>query len=71
VRDGDVDLALTPSEIGVPPFDIIVARRAHETQEAWLFDGDASLSLGHLADTFDPAQLSAVTSEESVSTHGL
>ncbi|HEX8456643.1 MAG TPA: ThiF family adenylyltransferase [Pyrinomonadaceae bacterium] len=71
VRDGDVDLALTPSEIGVPPFDIIVARRAHETQEAWLFDGDASLSLGHLADTFDPAQLSAVTSAESVSTHGL
>jgi adenylyltransferase/sulfurtransferase len=71
VRDGDVDLSLTPSEIGVPPFDIIVARRANETQEAWLFDGDAGLSLGTLADTFDPAQLSASSPEESTNTHGL
>lgn len=71
VRNGDVDLSLTPSEIGVPPFDIIVARRAHETQEAWLFDGDASLALGQLADTFDPAKLSASSSRESMNTHGL
>lgn len=59
VRDGDVDLSRTPSDIGVPPFDIIVARRPDGTQEAWVFDGDATLALGELARTFDPAQLSA------------
>lgn len=71
VKDGEVNLSLTPSEIGVPPFDIIVARRANEIREAWLFDADAGLALGTLADTFNPAQLSASLPEESVSTNGL
>ncbi len=71
VRDGEVDLSLTPAEIGVPPFDIVVARRSNETQEAWLFDGDAALCLGELADTFDPARLSAPSLEESSNTYGL
>jgi adenylyltransferase/sulfurtransferase len=48
-RDGLVDLALTPAQLGVPPFDIIVARQGMERQEAWLFDGDASAVLGPLA----------------------
>jgi adenylyltransferase/sulfurtransferase len=70
VRDGDVDLSLTPSDIGVPPFDIIVARQSIETQEAWLFDGDAGSCLGDLVPSFVPEQLSTALSRESVSTHG-
>ena len=52
VRDGDVDLSLTPAEIGIPPFDIIVARQGIDKQEAWLFDGDADRCLGPLASSF-------------------
>lgn len=51
-RDGLVDLALTPAELGVPPFDIIVARQGMERQEAWLFDGDAAAVLGPLAASY-------------------
>jgi sulfur-carrier protein adenylyltransferase/sulfurtransferase len=48
-RDGSVELTLTPAELGLPPFDVIVARRGLERQEAWLFDGDAGDVLGPLA----------------------
>ena len=40
---------MTPAELGLPPFDIIVARQGMERQEAWLFDGDAGAVLGPLA----------------------
>lgn len=49
-RDGLVDLALTPAQLGLPPYDIIVARSGLERQMAWLFDGDAGAVLGPLAD---------------------
>ena len=52
VRDGDLDLSLTPAEIGIPPFDIIVARNGIDKQEAWLFDHDVEQSLGPLASSF-------------------
>jgi molybdopterin/thiamine biosynthesis adenylyltransferase len=48
-RDTPVDLAATPADLGLPPFDVIVARRGL-TQEAWLFDADAARALGPLAD---------------------
>ena len=48
-RDDQVDLSLTPAALGLPPFDIIVARQGMERQEAWLFDGDAAAVLGPLA----------------------
>jgi molybdopterin/thiamine biosynthesis adenylyltransferase len=51
-RDGLVDLALTPAELGLPPFDIIVARQGLERQEAWLFDRDAGAALGPLAESY-------------------
>jgi adenylyltransferase/sulfurtransferase len=47
-----IDLALTPAELGLPPFDIIVARQGMERQEAWLFDGDAGAVLGPLAASY-------------------
>jgi adenylyltransferase/sulfurtransferase len=46
-RDTPVDLTSTPADLGLPPFDVIVARRGLE-QEAWLFDADASSVLGPL-----------------------
>jgi molybdopterin/thiamine biosynthesis adenylyltransferase len=58
VKDGELDLSLTPADIGVPPFDIIIARQAIETQEVWLFDGDAADCLGNLAPSFTPDRLS-------------
>lgn len=54
VKDGELDLSLTPADIGVPPFDIIIARQGLENQEAWLFDGDAHDCLGKLAPSFTP-----------------
>jgi adenylyltransferase/sulfurtransferase len=51
-RDGMVDLALTPADIGVPPFDIIVARQGTDRQQAWLFDADAGAVLGPLATSY-------------------
>jgi adenylyltransferase/sulfurtransferase len=47
-RDTPIDLAATPADLGLPPFDVIVARRGFD-QEAWLFDGDAAHVLGPLA----------------------
>jgi molybdopterin/thiamine biosynthesis adenylyltransferase len=57
-RDGLVDLTLTPAELGLPPFDIIIARQGMERQVAWLFDGDAGAVLGPLADSFPENQRS-------------
>jgi adenylyltransferase/sulfurtransferase len=48
-RDGPIDLDRTPAELGVPPFDIVVARLGLENQEAWLFDADGAAVLGPLA----------------------
>lgn len=56
-RDGELDLAWTPAELGIPPFDVVVARQGLAAREAWLFDGDASAALGPLADTFDAQRL--------------
>ena len=52
-RGGPVDLDLTPAALGLPAFDIILARRGLEQQRAWLFDGDAAAALGPLADSFE------------------
>lgn len=51
-RDGTVELGLTPGALGLPPFDVIVARQGMERQEAWLFDGDAPAVLGSLASSY-------------------
>jgi len=59
-RDGEVDLALTPAQIGVPPFDIIVFRQGLQARQAWLFDGDAARTLGSLAASFSISSPSAV-----------
>ena len=53
-RDGSVDLARTPAELGLPAYDVIVARNGLERHEAWLFDGDAGAVLGPLAETHSP-----------------
>jgi len=47
-RDTPIDLAATAADLGLPPFDVIVARRGLD-QEAWLFDADAPRVLGPLA----------------------
>lgn len=52
-RDGDVDLSQTPAALGLPRFDVIVARQGLERQVAWLFDGDAAQVLGPLAASRD------------------
>jgi adenylyltransferase/sulfurtransferase len=65
VRDGEIDLSLTPAQIGVPPLDVIVARQGIEKQEAWLFDSDAAACLGPLAPSFLPDQLSTSVSKET------
>jgi len=51
-RDGTVDLSLTPARLGLPPFDIIAARKGLDQRRAWLFDRDAARVLGPLADSF-------------------
>ncbi|MHC4973845.1 MAG: HesA/MoeB/ThiF family protein [Planctomycetota bacterium] len=50
-RDGVVNLAETPADMGIPPLDIMVARQGLEAHRAWLFDGDASGVLGPLVDS--------------------
>ena len=47
-RSGEIDLAQTPAELGLPPFDVIVARNGMDRSRAWLFDGDARAVLGPL-----------------------
>ncbi len=49
IARGDVELSLTPAEIGLPPFDVIAARRGLESRVCWLFDADAPRALGPLA----------------------
>lgn len=51
-RGDEIDLSLTPAELGVPPFDVIVARQGMERQEAWLFDQDARAALGPLGESW-------------------
>ncbi len=47
--DGPVDPTRTPAEIGLPLFDIMVARRGMAKRKAYLFDADAAAVLGPLA----------------------
>ncbi len=47
-RDSAIDPAATPADLGLPPFDVMVARNGLE-QRGWMFDGDAELTLGPLA----------------------
>jgi len=47
-RDGDVDLGLTPRELGLPLYDVILARNGLERRSAWLLGGDAAAVLGPL-----------------------
>ncbi len=54
-RDTPIDLSLSPADLGLPPFDVIVARRGLD-QVAWLFDADAPSALGPL-----PHDLSTLT----------
>jgi len=51
-RDGGLDLTQTLADLGLPPFDIVVARQGMDRQEAWLFDGDAPAVLGSLAGSY-------------------
>ncbi|HEY6188590.1 MAG TPA: ThiF family adenylyltransferase [Pyrinomonadaceae bacterium] len=51
-RDNDLDLSLTAAKFGIPPFDILTVRKNLEIHEAWLFDADAEMVLGPLADSF-------------------
>jgi hypothetical protein len=51
-RDAELDLSLTAAELGLPPFDIVVARQGLERQQAWLFDRDAGAALGPLAASY-------------------
>lgn len=53
-RDGDVDLAQTPADLGLPPWDVVVARAGLEAQQAWWFDGDRARVLGPLAGSARP-----------------
>jgi molybdopterin/thiamine biosynthesis adenylyltransferase len=46
----ELDPAWTLADLGVPPYDALVARRGLERQEAWLLDADAPRVLGALED---------------------
>ncbi|NVB83981.1 MAG: ThiF family adenylyltransferase [Kofleriaceae bacterium] len=50
-RGDNVDPRLTLAELGLPAFDVVVARDGMERHQAWLLDGDAA-SLGPLAGSF-------------------
>lgn len=52
-RGDDVGLELTLAELGLPPFDIVVARNGMERQQAWLLDGDVAGVLGPLAESWN------------------
>jgi adenylyltransferase/sulfurtransferase len=51
-RDAPVPADWTLERLGVPRFDIVVARRGLERREAWLLDGDAPAALGRLGDSW-------------------
>jgi molybdopterin/thiamine biosynthesis adenylyltransferase len=65
--DGTFDLALTPAQLGLPPWDIVVARQGMERQQAWVFDGDAEAVLGPASGSLrrEPALAWAATSKEN------
>jgi adenylyltransferase/sulfurtransferase len=48
-RDSPVDQGWTLRDLGLPRFDVVVARRGADAREAWLFDGDGPDVLGPLA----------------------
>ncbi len=54
-REDEAALERTPYELGLPPLDVVVARRGLEPAVAWLLDGDAAEVLGPLAHTFSAA----------------
>ncbi len=50
--DPNLDLGATFAELGVPPFDVVVARQGLDDARAWLFSGDAGAALGPLEASF-------------------
>lgn len=56
-RGDSLDLDLTLAELGLPPFDVIVARQGMDRQQAWLLDGDAASVLGPLAESWGRNEL--------------
>lgn len=48
-KDGMVELTRTLADIGVPAYDVVVARRGLDHRVAWLIGGDAEAALGPLA----------------------
>jgi len=55
-RDGPVDPARTPAELGIPLFDIIIARKGAGLRRAYLFDRDGARVLGPLAAPVPPEE---------------
>ena len=53
-RGGPVDLAATPGALGLPPFDVVLARQGLDRRRAWLFDADGPAVLGPLAGGEEP-----------------
>ena len=51
-REDEAALDRTPYDLGLPPLDVVVARRGLEAAVAWVLDGDAVEVLGPLAHTF-------------------
>jgi adenylyltransferase/sulfurtransferase len=51
-RDTPVPADWTLARLGVPSFDIIVARRGLDRRQAWLLDGDVDAALGPLAESW-------------------
>jgi hypothetical protein len=56
-RGDSLDLGLTLAELGLPLFDVIVARQGLERQQAWLLDGDVASVLGPLAESWGRNEL--------------
>jgi molybdopterin/thiamine biosynthesis adenylyltransferase len=50
--DPNLDLGLTFADLGIPPFDVVVARQGFDDSRAWLFSGDAAAALGPLEASF-------------------
>jgi len=50
--DTNLDLGATFADLGIPPFDVVVARQGVDDARAWLFSGDASAALGPLEASF-------------------
>ncbi len=52
-REGDVEDERTLASLGVPAFDVLLARQGLDRQEAWLLAGDAEHVLGTLSSSWD------------------